>query len=74
MIHRNNRGGICHASVRYARAKNKLMGSLYDPTQPTSYIMNVDANNQYGWAMSQEISDGDFEWVSQEESVKWNCF
>ena len=31
------------------------MGSLYDPRQPTSYIMEIDANNLYGWAMSQEI-------------------
>ena len=51
MIQPNIRGGICHASVRYARANNKLMGSLYEPRQPTSYIMEVDANNLYGWAM-----------------------
>ena len=66
----NIRGGTCHTSVRYARANNKLMGSLYDPTQPTSYIMKVDANNLYGWAMSQEMPDGDFEWVSQDECCK----
>ena len=67
MIQPNIRGGICYSSVRYARANNKLMGSLYDPTQPTSHIMEVDANNIYGWAMSQEMLDGDFEWVSQDE-------
>ena len=49
MIQPNIRGGICHASVSYARANNKLMGLLYDPRQPTSYIMEVDANNLYGW-------------------------
>ena len=53
MIQPNIRGGICHASVRYARANNKLMGSLYDQRQPTSYIMEVNANNLYGWAMSR---------------------
>ena len=53
MIQPNIRGGICHASIRYARANNKLMGSLYDPTKPTSYVMYVDSNNLYGWAMSQ---------------------
>ena len=67
MIQPNIRGGICHASVRYARANNKLMGSLYDPQQPTSYIMEIDANNLDGWAMSQEMPDGDFEWRSQDE-------
>ena len=60
MIQSNIRGGICHASVRSARANNKLMGSLYDPTKPTSYIIEVHANNLYGWAMSQEMSDGKF--------------
>ena len=47
--------------------KIKLMGSLYDPRLPTSYIMKVDANNLYGWAMSQEIPDCDFEWVSNDK-------
>ena len=67
MIQPNIRGGICHASVRYARVNNKLMGSLYDPRQPTSYIMEVEANNLYKWAMSPEMPDGDFEWLSQDE-------
>ena len=67
MIQLNIRGGICHASDRYARANNKLMGSLYDPRLPTSYIMEVDANNLYGWAMSQEMPDDEFEWLSQDE-------
>ena len=64
MIQPNIRGGICHASVRYARDNNKLMGSLYNQRQPSSYIMEVDANNFYGWAMSQEMPDGDFENLS----------
>ena len=44
-----------------------MKGSLYDPRQPTSYIMEVDENNLYGWAMSQEMPDGDCEWVSDDE-------
>ena len=67
MIQPNIHGGICHASVRYARVNNKLMGSLFDPRLPTSYIMEVDANNLYCWAMSQEMPDGDFEWVSDDK-------
>ena len=67
MIQPNIRGGICHASVRYAGANNKLMGSLYDPRQPTSYIMEMDANNLYGCAISQKMPNGDFEWLSQDE-------
>ena len=67
MIQPNIRGGNCHASICYVRANNILMGSLYDPRQPTSYIMEVDANNLYGWVMSQEMPDGDFEWLSEDE-------
>ena len=67
MIQPSIRGGICHVSVRFARANNKLMGSLYDPTKPTSYILYVDANNLYGWAMSQPLPDNDFTWLSNEE-------
>ena len=43
------------------------MGSLYDPTKPSSYIMYVDANNLYGWAMSQPLPDDDYEWMSSED-------
>ena len=67
MILPNIRCGICHANVRYARANNKLMGSLYDQLQPTSSIIEVDANNLYGWAMSQEMPDNNFEWLSKDE-------
>jgi len=67
MIQPSIRGGICHISGRYARANNKLMGALYDPTKPTSYILYVDANNLYGWAMSQPLPDNDFAWLSEQE-------
>ena len=67
MIQPNIRGGICHVSVRYAKANNKLLGSLYDPTQPTSYILYVDANNLYGWAMSQAMPDDQIEWLTEAE-------
>ena len=67
MIQPNIRGGIYHASVRNVSANNKLMGSRFDSWMPTSYIIKVDANNLYGLAMSQEMPDGDFEWVSDDE-------
>ena len=69
MIQFNIRGGVCHVSVRYARANNKLLGSLYDTTQPTSYILYVYSNNLYGWAMSQAMPDDEFEWLSDAECL-----
>ena len=67
MIKQNIRGGICHASVYYARANNKLMSSLFDPRLPTFNIMEMEAINFYGWAMSHEMPDGDFKYVSDVE-------
>ena len=44
------RGGVSMISKRFARANNPLLGSAhYDPSQPTSYIIYLDANNLYGW-------------------------
>ena len=74
IIQLNIRHVICHASVRYARAINKLMGSLYDFRQPTFYIMAVDPNNLYGWAMLQDMHDGDFEWLSQQMLLYGTAF
>ena len=35
---------------------------------PKGFLDILDpANNLYGWAMSQEMPDSDFEWVSQDE-------
>ena len=33
--------------------------------QPSNYITYLDANNLYGWAMSEDLSTGGFEWVSE---------
>ena len=51
MIQPNIRGGIFHASIRYACANNKYMGALYRPEERESFIMYIDAKNLYGWAM-----------------------
>ena len=53
-------GGVSHASVRYARANNKLMNLLYNPRQLTLYIMVVFINYLHSGKMSQAMQDGDF--------------
>ena len=64
MIQPNIRGGICHASVRYACANNKYMEALFRLDKRDSFIMYIDATNRYGWAMSQALPYSEFEWLS----------
>ena len=71
MIKRGIRGGISTISKRYAKANNKYMGEAYDPNQPSKFISYTDANNLYGWAMSQKLPTHGFEWMNDEELEKW---
>ena len=60
------RGGICHASIRYARANNKYMGSLYRPNEKSILIIDFDATNLYGLGMLQDLPYSEFTWLTEE--------
>ena len=57
------RGGITQAVHKYASANNGHMGDRFDPKSESSYLQYLDANNLYGWAMSQPLPTGGFKWV-----------
>ena len=64
-VERGMRGGISMASTkRYARTNNPLVEG-YDPSKPNKYIMYLDANNLYGWAMTKPLPIRDFEWKKE---------
>ena len=51
MFEQGIRGGITHISKRY------------NPNEESSYIQYLDANNLYGWAMSQNLPTHGFKWM-----------
>ena len=59
MVEKGIRGGICHAIYRYAKTNNKYMKN-YDKNIISLYIMYLDANNLFGWGMSQKLSVNGF--------------
>ena len=63
MVERGIRGGITQSVHRWAAANNPYTGSEYDSSKPTRYLQYLDANNLYGWAMSQPLPTGGFCWV-----------
>ena len=62
MVEKGIRGGICHAIHRYAKANNKYM-IYYDENKEVSYILYLDANNLYGWTMSEPLPVNGFDWM-----------
>ena len=66
MFEHRIRGGITQVVHRYASANNPYMGDKFDQLEESSYLQYLDANNLYGWAMSQSLPTGGFRWVSIE--------
>ena len=73
MIEKGIRGGISNAFKRYAKANNKFMKN-FDPELKSSFIVYLDANNLYGWAMSKPLPVGEFDWMSEKELGDWERF
>ena len=55
--------GISRIRYRYGKANNKYMKD-YNEKEPSKYIMYLDANNLYGWAMSKYLPTGGFQWLN----------
>merc|ERR1711954_227395 len=67
-------GGISAVLFQLAFANNLQMGDLCDPSKPLNTILHMDANNLYGWAMSQYLPTGGFKWVDVSTNEDWTDF
>ena len=68
-IEKGMRGGVSYIANRYGKANNKYMKE-YNEKAPSKCIMYLDANNLYGWAMSQYLPTGNFRWMTDKEINK----
>ena len=64
MVQMGMRGGVSTINHRHEKANNKYMKN-YEKDKEESYIMYLDANNLYGWAMSQKLPVGKFKWGNE---------
>ena len=66
MVEKGISGGMCHAIYRYIKANNKYMNNYNKNTEP-SYSEYLDANNLYGWAISQKLPVDGFGWIKEDD-------
>ena len=65
-IEKGMRGGISYIAKRHSKANNKYTEN-YDDDKESVFIMYLDANNLYSWAMTQYSPCGGFKWLSKKE-------
>ena len=65
-IEKGMRGSISYIAKRHSKANNKCM-NCYDSSKESKYIIYLDANNLYGWAMSQYLPYSGFRWLGKKE-------
>ena len=70
-IEKGMREGISYIAKRFSKGNNKYM-QFYDDKKPSKFIMYLDKNNLYGWAMSQYLPYGGFKWLNQKEIDKFD--
>ena len=66
MVEKGIRGGVSMISNRYGKANNKYMKD-YNKKEASKYLMYLDANNLYGWAMAHKLPTHNLKWMTDKE-------
>ena len=66
LFEKGTAGGVPYISNRYSEANNKYL-IFYDPIQESKYIIYLDTNNLYGYAMSKFLPTSGFKWIDPKE-------
>ena len=59
-------GGISYITKRHSKTNNIYMDCC-DSSKESKYIIYLNANNLYGWAMSQYLPYSAFKWLNKKE-------
>ena len=70
-IEKGIHGGISYIANRYSKVNNKYTKN-YNAEEPWEYITYINANNLYGWVMSQYLPTGYFKWLTENEIKNTN--
>lgn len=62
------RGGISQCSGRYSKANNTFTED-YDSQKPSTFLMYLDMNNLYGWAMMEPLPLTNFRWIFFKKNI-----
>ena len=65
-IEKGMRVGTSYIAKRHSKANNKCI-ECYGSSEESKYITYFDANNLYGWAMSQYLPYSGFKWLNKKE-------
>jgi hypothetical protein len=71
MLEKGIRGGLVQSSLRHAKANNKYLPE-FDDFKPTSYLIYLDCNNLYGYAMTKSLPYSEFRFLNKYEMEKFN--
>ena len=71
MFEEGIRGGISSIMDRHGKANNKYMGKDFNPENSSKCLVYLDADNLYGWAMTEPLPTKGFKWMTEEELQDW---